>query len=82
MQFVRGMVVRSKAGHDKGQFFVVSDIQNNYIYIIDGKYKTALNPKKKNPLHLASTSTVLNEQSLSTNEKICEILDEFYASLL
>ena len=81
MQFVRGMVVRSKAGHDKGQFFVVSDIQNNYIYIIDGKYKTALNPKKKNPLHLAPTSTVLNEQSLYTNQKICEILDEFYERL-
>ncbi len=81
MQFVKGMVVRSKAGHDKGQFFVVSDIRDNYIYIIDGKYKTALNPKKKNPLHLAPTSTVLNEQSLCTNTKICEILDEFYERL-
>ena len=81
MQFVKGMVVRSKAGHDKVQFFVVSDIRDNYIYIIDGKYKTALNPKKKNPLHLAPTSTVLNEQSLCTNTKICEILDEVYERL-
>ena len=81
MQFVKGMVVRSKAGHDKGCFFVVIKVENGFAYIADGMERKALAPKKKNPLHLAGTSTVLNEQSLLTDSKICEIIAEFSGRL-
>ena len=81
MQLVKGMVVRSKAGHDKGCFFVVVKVENGFAYIADGKHRTVLSPKKKNPLHLAGTLTVLNEQSLLTDSKICEIIAEFRGRL-
>ena len=81
MQFVKGMVVRSKSGHDKGKFFVVVKMENGFAYIADGMERKALAPKKKNPLHLAGTSTVLNEQSLLTDSKICEIIAEFNGRL-
>ena len=81
MQFVKGMVGRSKSGHDKGKFFVVVKMENGFAYIADGMERKALAPKKKNPLHLAGTSTVLNEQSLLTDSKICEIIAEFNGRL-
>ncbi len=82
MTIVKGMVVRSKAGHDKGRFYVVLAVRDGFAYLIDGRSRTALSPKKKNPLHLALTGTVLNEQFLCTESKICEILAEFSARLL
>ena len=63
----------------KDDFPKIKKIKNIKKYINLRNNKS--NPKKKNPLHLAPTSTVLNEQSLCTNEKICEILDEFYGKL-
>ena len=81
VMFSEGMVVRSKAGHDKGCFFVVVKVENGFAYIADGMNRTVLEPKKKNPLHLAGTMTVLNEQSLLTDGKICEIIAEFSGRL-
>lgn len=81
MQLVKGMVVRSKAGHDKGEFFVVQRIENDFAYLVNGKSKTSLNPKKKNPIHLAVTSTVLSEQSLNTDSEIRKVLAVFNSRL-
>lgn len=77
MQLVKGMVVRSKAGHDKGSFFVVQRVEGKFAYLIDGSSRTALRPKKKNPLHLAVTSTVLSGQSLESDSEIRSVLAEF-----
>lgn len=77
MQFVKGMVVRSKAGHDKGSFFVAVKTENDFAYIIDGKSRTLENPKKKKQKHLSPTSTVLCEQSMETDSEIQKVLAEF-----
>ena len=37
MEIVRGLVVRSSAGHDKGGFFAVINTENDYAFISDGK---------------------------------------------
>jgi len=60
MQFVKGMIVRSKAGHDKGKFFVAVRIENGFAYLSDAKGRSLDNPKKKNLIHLAPTKTVLD----------------------
>ena len=60
MQFVKGMIVRSKAGHDKGKFFAVVRIENGFAYLSDGKGRSLEFPKKKNLIHLAPTKTVLD----------------------
>ncbi len=77
MQFVKGMIVRSKAGHDKGSFFVVLRVENDMAYIIDGAARNAQKPKKKKWIHLSPTKTVLSEQSMETDVEIRKILAEY-----
>ncbi|BCN32741.1 KOW domain-containing RNA-binding protein [Anaeromicropila herbilytica] len=47
-----GMLVKSKAGHDKDELFVIINIEEEYVYLVDGKYKTLQSPKKKNKKHI------------------------------
>lgn len=68
MDFVRGLVVRSLRGRDKGEFFVVLDSSAGEVIICDGKRRTLEKPKKKNPIHLAATNTLLD--SMNTNREI------------
>lgn len=44
----------SKSGRDKGNLFVIIDEDREYVYLADGKYKTAGKPKKKNKKHVQS----------------------------
>ena len=44
---VKGMFARSLAGHDKGKLYVISDVQEPYVFLVDGKIRTANRPKKK-----------------------------------
>ena len=47
---VKGMFARSLAGHDKGKLYVISDVQEPYVFLVDGKIRTANRPKKKKKL--------------------------------
>lgn len=48
-----GIVVKSRAGHDKNKYFVVlSVVDDEYVLIADGKSRTAEKPKKKKLRHL------------------------------
>ncbi len=77
MRFQRGTVVASKAGHDKGSFFVVVRIENDYAYIADGRRRLISEPKQKKLIHLAFTNTVLSEQELNDDSKLSEAIDSF-----
>ena len=68
MQFVNGMVVRSKKGHDKGRFFVVIRLEGGFAYLSDGINRSGKRLKKKNLIHLAPTKTVLLEDVMTDNE--------------
>lgn len=77
MQYQRGTVVRSKAGHDKGGFFVVVRAEGDMVWIADGKGRSLLHPKRKKILHLAYTTVVLDERTMSDDKKISEVLRSF-----
>lgn len=47
-----GQIVLSSAGHDSGQYYIVTDVNKEYVYLVDGKYKTMSSPKKKNIKHI------------------------------
>lgn len=47
-----GMFVKSKSGHDKEQVYIIIKENNEYVYVVDGKYKTLAKPKKKNKKHI------------------------------
>lgn len=71
-----GTVVKAKAGRDKEGFFVVVKSEEGWAYIADGKRRKVENPKKKNPIHLSVTNTVLSD-SMDTNRNIRKALRIF-----
>lgn len=62
--FVIGTIVKSIAGHDQNNFFVILNVENEYVYLVDGKTRTLAKPKKKKKKHIHITSGV-NEQFVS-----------------
>ena len=52
MEYVRGMLARSKAGHDTGNIYVIIDVDDAYVYLADGSIRTLKNLKKKKKKHV------------------------------
>lgn len=52
MTFLPGMLVKSKAGRDKGCIYVIIDVNAEYVYLADGNVRTVRHPKRKNKKHL------------------------------
>ena len=76
MNIQKGSIVRAKAGRDKGNYFVVLNVEGKFAFIADGKSRKVNKPKKKNLLHLQATSRVIAED-LETNRKIKKALCDF-----
>lgn len=74
MEVQRGSVVRSLAGHDKGDFLVVLSVEEPFALVCEGKHRPLERPKKKKLMHLAPTMAVLPEDTLKTNRKVREAL--------
>lgn len=55
MEIKIGSVVRSKAGRDKGDYFVVLALDGNFVYMANGELRKVDNPKKKKLKHLQGT---------------------------
>ena len=51
-QFETGMMVRSKSGHDAGKVYVITKVEEAYVYLVDGKVRTLDKPKKKKKKHV------------------------------
>lgn len=47
-----GMLAKSKAGHDKGHLYVIYDVDETYVYLVDGEIRTINKPKKKKRKHV------------------------------
>ena len=50
--FSLGDLVLSKAGRDGGEIFLVVDVDDDYVKIVNGKHRKISNPKKKKIKHL------------------------------
>ena len=79
MEYTKGQIVRSLAGHDKGDFQVVLSVDGKYVTLCDGKRRSLEKPKKKKIIHTGPTGRVLSEESLGTNRKIREALRNYNA---
>ncbi|SFR64215.1 KOW domain-containing RNA-binding protein [Anaeromicropila populeti] len=66
----RGMLVRSKAGHDKNELFVIIEVVNEYVYLVNGKQKTLSKPKKKKVQHIQITNYVDENINGKQNEEL------------
>jgi ribosomal protein L14E/L6E/L27E len=70
-----GSIAISKAGHDKGEVFVIKNSDSEYIYLMDGKNRTIKEPKKKNIKHVQCvhyTDKILLEKHLGQEKIINE----------
>lgn len=50
-----GDIVISTYGHDMGDWFVVEQILNEYVFLVDGKNRPIEKPKKKKVKHILTT---------------------------
>jgi len=48
----KGMLAKSKAGHDKGQVYVIYEADETYVYLVDGRIRSITNPKRKKRKHI------------------------------
>ncbi len=48
----KGMLARSKAGHDAGKVYIIIDTDDAYVYLADGKIRTLDKLKKKKKKHV------------------------------
>ena len=48
----KGMLAKSKAGHDKGKVYVIYDVDETYVYLVDGRIRVLENPKRKKRKHV------------------------------
>ena len=58
MNLYRADIVQSLAGHDKGEFFFVMDLDDRWVYLANGKDRTAERPKRKNRKHVRKASRI------------------------
>lgn len=76
MELKTGQVVKSTAGHDKGELLVVAGFEKNKVLLCDGKHRKLQKLKAKNPKHIEPTDTVLDGDSMATNRKIRKMLNK------
>ena len=74
MDIVKGCIVRSGAGHDKGRFMLVLDISPGYAFVVDGKERKIDKPKRKNVKHLFPTKTQVELDKFETDAAIRRLL--------
>lgn len=83
-EFVRGMLARSKAGHDIGKLYVVMDVDTEYVYLADGVSRTVDKTKKKKRKHIqiiykipALLQEVMSEGRKMQNEHIKKAIKDY-----
>lgn len=52
MRYGIGALAKSLAGHDKDNLFVIIEESEEYVSLVDGKFRTQQKPKCKNKKHV------------------------------
>ena len=68
-----GQLAVSKAGHDKGELYVITAEEGDFVFLCDGCLKNPENPKKKRKKHIQPMNRRVDEkllEKLRTGEKV------------
>ena len=76
MELKVGQVMKSLAGHDKGDLLVIAGFENEKVLVCDGKHRKLEKPKCKNPKHLEATDRLLDKDSMATNKMLRKTLNK------
>ena len=79
MDFVKGQLVRSKAGRDKTRTYAVLDVEGEILALADGSRRTVAHPKRKKSRHVAPTATVLGNELLKSDQPISDAIKAYDA---
>ena len=71
-----GKFATSKAGHDKGQFYVIVGCEGDFVYLCDGRLKPLAAPKKKRLKHIQLIQRTVSEELLRKLRNHEKIMDE------
>ncbi|MBR1811543.1 MAG: KOW domain-containing RNA-binding protein [Clostridia bacterium] len=74
MNIIKGTVVISKAGRDKGECLAVIGTDAVRLLVCNGKDRPLENPKSKNPAHIEVTGTVLPPEAFRGNRALKKAL--------
>lgn len=66
--FFKGQIVFSKCGRDKGSAFIVVVVEDEYIYLVDGRLRPLSRPKKKKIKHVQPTKTIIKDIQAKLND--------------
>ena len=50
--YTKGQVVYSKCGRDKNRPFIIYDLDDTFLYLVDGDLRKLEKPKKKKKIHV------------------------------
>ena len=79
MDFVKGQLVRSKAGRDKTRTLAVLAVDGPMLLVADGDLRKLDNPKRKKKQHVAPTTTVLENELLKSDQPISDAIKAYDA---
>lgn len=57
-----GMLVKSKAGHDKDSIYIVIKEDERFVYLTDGQLKSVEHPKKKSIKHVQPIKKIKSDE--------------------
>ena len=77
LEIEAGMPVRSRAGHDKGCWYLVLKVAGGNAWLIDGHTRTPEKPKKKNLKHLQPAKGHTDIEHMDAGA-VTAYLKEFY----
>ena len=67
---MKGQIVCSLKGRDKGYFMVIVKEEDGYYFVCDGKERPIERPKRKNKKHLIFTDTFLDDSDCKSNKSL------------
>lgn len=78
-----GNVVEALAGKEKGQLFVIVNLDDKYAYLSDGKRLKASKPKKKSFKHikLFDSKSLSETQVLDKNFRVNALIRKFLTNI-
>jgi ribosomal protein L14E/L6E/L27E len=70
----KGQIVISKDGRDKNYLFIIVSLEDQYVFLVDGKLRKLANPKKKKIKHIQIIKYVdeIIKSKLENNEYILD----------
>lgn len=69
-----GSIVKSSFGRDKDRYFVVVKVDGDFVFLVDGKVRKLLSPKKKRIKHINKTNEIVSLSDLKTDKQFRTVL--------